>query len=173
VKPQLLTGKDVDVRHMTGQARQFLVAALKCLPPGLPNGVWEGPVGPGVVCAAFGVELWFKALHCAAHPDKPVPAAHDLLKLFKSLPLDVRDEVAAACNYSLDELANALAIDAGVFITWRYAYEHGMGAEGPVKALEADVRLLLELARACESTYGRLTAGGGANSTHAVDNPPR
>jgi hypothetical protein len=145
--------KAVDVRHIKWQAKQFIDAALKCLPPDLPNGVWEGPVGPGVVCAAFGVELWFKVLHFIAYPNKRLPREHDLLKLFKLLPVHLREQLANRCSNTHAEFESALGINAAVFVSWRYAYEHGMGSTGLIEALEADVRQLLELASASEALY--------------------
>lgn len=153
----------VNISSLTSQARQFTIAMQRCLPASLADGVWEGPVAPGVVCGAFAIELWLKALFCISNPSGSVPRKHDLVDLFSRLPEKLGSELIGKCpSYAPPEkFAASLQVNARVFETWRYAYEHGPGPDGSMLPLEADVRLLIELADACETVYTRLYAEQG------------
>lgn len=137
------------------QARQFQEAALRCIPQPMQDGIHEGPIAPGVVCAALSVELWLKAMICAADPTGNVPGGHNLFTLFKKLPEKVQTALLDRCGRSRDEFEKSLEADANAFIVWRYTYEHGAGASEPIEALSTHVGLLFALGKACEDVDGR------------------
>ncbi len=149
-KPPPIPVSSIDVRAIRGQARQFGKAAQLCIPEPMRNGVLEGPITPGIVCASFAVELWFKAMLCAGNPTGILPLGHNLLDLFDSLPESVRLALIEKCDLTSPEFLEFLAEDARVFETWRYSYEHGALATEPVHALSANTGMMFKLFRACD-----------------------
>lgn len=45
--------------HRCGSAYAWAIGSMVQSP---------GPIGPGIVCMSFAVELWFKALGCLSNP---------------------------------------------------------------------------------------------------------
>jgi hypothetical protein len=119
-----------------------------------------------MVCGAFAIELWMKALHAAAYPDKRVPGGHNLAKLFGALPERMRKQLVAATDYDAEDFDERLSVNSEVFETWRYSYEHHLGATEPVEALQADAHHMKKLAAACELVYAGLRTPDGKPYGH-------
>ena len=83
---------------------------------------------PFVVNAAFGIELYLKAL---AQKHGLALRGHELIKLYEALPSKAHMEIEAvtpkcAANRALDEAPNFLAYLKNLnstFVEWRYSYE--------------------------------------------------
>lgn len=136
---------DIRVNSICGQAKQFMDASLRCYPGIISDGILEGPIAPAVVCNAFAVELWLKALYCIENPNDFVPHGHDLLQLFKKLPIDTQRNLLSFCEYKSEQFNLILGNDAMSFDLWRYAYEHGAGSDKPAYALSVNFILLRKL----------------------------
>jgi hypothetical protein len=152
--------KQIHVGAICEQAKAFSEASKRCLAD-FRDGVVPGPVVPGVVCGAFSLELWFKALYCAANPDGEVPIGHDLFALFIKLPEEIQTALIDRSAYPPPRFRDALLEDAKVFETWRYSYEHATGEPPPADGLEVlTVHLLTHnvLPAACEQVYGEFYA---------------
>jgi len=83
-------------------------------------------MGPSIVCLAFSVELHIKYLHYLI--SKKPPRGHNILKLFQSLPEEIRKGVfdhTFISNYGWSpiEFENQLSQISDGFERWRYAHE--------------------------------------------------
>lgn len=116
----------------------------------------EGPISAGLVCGAFALELWLKALYCATRSGPALPTDHDLSRLFALLPIDLQHSLAQDSGYGSERLDASLQMNARVFTSWRYSYEHRAGNAEPGPPLEADVRLFFALGDACDRAFIRL-----------------
>ena len=75
---------------------------------------------PGVVCAAFSIELGIKSLlFTTGH----VPRTHNLSTLFLKLPETTQGRIVAQCSDTREAFDNSLCEIANVFEEWRYVYE--------------------------------------------------
>lgn len=153
-----INGSAMNIDAIAREARQFADAGQRCLAD-FYDGVSTGPMEPGVVCTALAIEMWFKAFHCMAFPDKPIPGGHDLFKLFQALPDATQDKLIARSHASSDWFHRCLEEDARVFETWRYTYERwsvdtekAQGAE----PLSVSLLVMRTLAGACEEVYADL-----------------
>lgn len=146
---------DIVVGAIATEARSFTEAGRRCLGD-MRHGVIPGPVGPGIVCMSFAVELWFKALGCLSNPAGEVPSGHDLSALFNLLSTDIQDALIARCAQTRMHFLNALQEDAKAFETWRYSYEWAARQPASQDGLEVmTVNLLLTnvLPDACDQVY--------------------
>jgi hypothetical protein len=87
----------------------------------------QGRIVSATMLEALAVELALKARLINANIEPP--NIHDHFKLFKKLPLEIRDqankEYQSRRHPAMRKtLAEALAFSANVFVDWRYAYEH-------------------------------------------------
>ena len=146
---------EIVVGAIAADARSFAEAGRRCIDE-IKLGAIRGPMGPGIVCMSFAIELWFKALGCLSDPQGDVPIGHDLLALFNGLSQEVQDALIARCGQPRAYFLNVLQEDAKTFEVWRYAYEQ--------QALQADSsdglivmsipRLLTDaLPMACDRVY--------------------
>jgi uncharacterized protein YodC (DUF2158 family) len=114
------------------------------------------PVVPAVVCAAFAVELAFKAMLLIDQLQQP--RGHDLVALFDKLPVASQQAVKQAVQApSYPRSASrtmffreALDDIKTVFKDWRYAYEK--------PDMSAGVTFIQELARASQAIAKGMTA---------------
>ena len=146
---------DIVVGAIATQARNFTEAGQRCLGD-LRHGAVPGPIGPGIVCMSFAVELWFKALGCLSDPSGEVPTGHDLIALFNMLSTDIQDALLARCGQTKAYFLRALHEDARAFETWRYSYEWAARQPVPQDGLSVmTVNLLLTntLPDACDQVY--------------------
>ena len=79
---------------------------------------------PAIVCVAFGVELYLKAI-IASETGKAT--GHDLLKLFIKLSPQSKNALATALSYSEHDLRQKIGSVSSAFVDWRYVYELGNG----------------------------------------------
>lgn len=150
---------DIVVGAIAFEAKQFAEAGRRCFGD-MQNGSIPGPIAPGIVCTAFSIELWFKALYCIANPAGEVPSGHDLFRLFEMLPDEMRTALIERCSTTTEAFLQALRSDAKTFETWRYAYEWGAKNPPTKDGLEImTVTLLLQksLPTACEQLYDTLS----------------
>jgi hypothetical protein len=110
-----------DPQQIKNTAFSFLLAADRCFEERpLPNGQFEMPLVPAIVCSAFGVELCLKAIITI---EKGKATGHELLKLF--IKLSPQSKAALAASLSLEEkaLCQKLGSISSAFVDWRYIYE--------------------------------------------------
>lgn len=123
---------------LLNQAVGFFNAASRCfanvaITPRINN----SPMTPGVVCAAFSVELYLKLLNLLASGN--LQKGHKLDELFSSLPVKEQQKVAE--KYGNAAIAAHIAEMSNAFVTWRYEHEH--------EALAINPSALLAIATAC------------------------
>lgn len=123
---------------LLNQAIGFFNAATRCfanvaITPRINN----SPMTPGVVCAAFSVELYLKLLHLLAvgTPQR----GHKLSELFTALPQTAQQQIAE--KYGNPEIAADIVQMSDAFVTWRYEHEH--------EALTINPTALMAVATAC------------------------
>ncbi len=75
---------------------------------------------PAVVCTAFSIELYLKAMLALDNVEMNV---HDVVKLFKGLNLPRQEEILAEMHLTREAFAEKLAEVGSVFVEWRYIYE--------------------------------------------------
>jgi HEPN domain-containing protein len=109
--------------------------------------LWIVPV-PGIVCAAFSIELGFKAL--AAQASGSTPWGHDLLNLFERIEPWQQNEISQLVGVEIDHLRAELSRTAKAFEYWRYAHEH--------TELSIGIGLLEKLSEATQQVLSRVNA---------------
>jgi hypothetical protein len=91
---------------------------------------------PGVVCAAFSIELGIKAMLLLAGSP---PKTHNLAQLFSLLPQPIQQQIIASCGKPREAFDQSLAAIANVFDEWRYIYEsEGMNLDNSFLSSLAD-----------------------------------
>ncbi len=125
-------------------------------------------MGVDVVCLAFSVELYIKALHYEL--DGKVPHKHSIYELFEKLPKEIQQEVFSDDSISLnqfytkgnifstkrfnrdyskyDGFIDKLNEISNAFIEWRYSFEH--------KSLSYDVSFVLALIESLKKTTAKV-----------------
>ena len=100
----------------------FLTASERCLT--------ERPCGgetlsivlvPGIVCAAFSVELGLKA---QIMEDGRMAKGHRLFDLFQKLDPKCQSNLVKLVGLDQETFENELAHMSEAFVQWRYVYEH-------------------------------------------------
>lgn len=143
---------DIVVGAIATDARGFAEAGRRCIGE-IKHGAIPGPMGPGIVCMSFAIELWFKALGCLSDPQGDVPTGHDLLALFNGLSQEIQDALIVRCGRPRAYFLHVLQQDAKTFEVWRYAYEQ--------EAFQPDGEIVLTVHRlltdalplACDQVY--------------------
>ena len=146
------------------EARQFAEGGRRCLGD-RKHGTAPGPIGPGIVCMTFSVELWLKALGCMSYPTGDVPTGHDLFVLFNGLSKEIQDALVARCGQPRENLLQVLREDARAFETWRYTFEQQALQPGSKDGLVVmTVHLLLtdHLPTVCDQVYEEFKAAHAA-----------
>lgn len=146
---------DIVIGAIANEARQFTEAGRRCIGE-RKHGSIPGPIGPGIVCMTFAVELWLKALGCLSNPSGDVPTGHDLIALFNELSKDIQDALIARCGQPREYFLHVLQEDARAFEVWRYAYEQeARQADSEDGLIVMTVHLLLTdtLPIACDQVY--------------------
>jgi hypothetical protein len=111
----------MNVSEITKSAKAFDLAADRCCEERpLPENKIQMLAVPAVVCRAFAAEVGLKALICEAGG---TGGGHDLARLFRQLPRNVRDSLIAATGLSQTQFQTELDGVAHAFIEWRYVYE--------------------------------------------------
>jgi hypothetical protein len=119
----------MDVDQAKNSSRSFHLAFQRALEPHqTAPGQFEALMVPGVVCAAFAVELGIKAI---ALTDGAQPGKHHKLnELFGALDAAEQSAIKTSVGLSDSDFQNELTAAAGAFVQWRYIYE----ATGTVSA---------------------------------------
>lgn len=112
------------LKNMSNTANSYYIAYSRCMEQrkiDLKTFQWL-PI-PALTCIAFSCEVYLKTLLlCFDIPYPKGAEAHDLKKLFNSLPKDMVQEIKDSYENPL-ELDNALDEIKKYFITSRYFYE--------------------------------------------------
>lgn len=145
---------EIVVDAIAHEARQFAEAGRRCIGD-RKHGSIPGPIGPGIVCMTFAVELWLKALGCLSNPSGDVPTGHDLVALFNGLSKDIQDALIARCGQPREYFLQVLQEDARAFEVWRYAFEQEALQASSHGEIVMTVHLLLTdtLPTACDQVY--------------------
>ena len=105
-------------------ARVFVIGAKRCEEQRqLPNGKIEAPLPVAVVCLAFSVELFLKAI--LTMQSNHYGKEHNLKILFDKIDRAERDRVIGNTGMKSDVFLPKLEKAAGAFVDWRYLYEQG------------------------------------------------
>lgn len=123
---------------LLNQAVGFFNAASRCFGNvAISPIVHNSPMTPGIVCAAFSIELYLKLLHFLA--SGVAPRGHKLGELFDSLALKERQRIAE--KYGSNDVSAHITEVSAAFMDWRYEHEH--------EALNINPDALMAIATAC------------------------
>ena len=123
---------------LLNQAVAFYNAASRCFSNiGITPLIQNSPMTPGIVCAAFSVELYLKLIHVLA--SGKAPHGHKLSELFASLGSTERALIEKSFGHP--ELEAHIAKASTAFVDWRYEHEH--------EALNTDPNTIMSIATAC------------------------
>lgn len=131
----------VNIDQAKNISSSFPIAFGRCMEQRpLSNNQFELPLVPAIVCAAFSIELGFKALILSAGGQA---SGHELSKLFKKLPTTTQDFIVRDVGIKPDAFAASLDLVSNAFVDWRYIYEKS--------STQIDCAFLGNLARATQS----------------------
>lgn len=134
---QKLSAHSID-QGLLNQAIGFFNAASRCFANVSLSPIQDNsPMTPGVVCAAFSVEMYLKLINLVSTGN--LPRGHKLVELFKSLPQVKRDDLTK--RFGDPKLPELISNVSDAFVTWRYEHEH--------ESLAINPHFLTQLARAC------------------------
>jgi hypothetical protein len=150
---------DIVVEAIANEAREFAEAGRRCFGD-MKHGSTPSPIGPGIVCKTFAVELWFKALGCISNPEGEVPTGHDLNALFNSLSQGIQDALIARCGQPRAYFLQVLQEDARAFEVWRYSFEQN-ALQAPSGEIVMCIHQLITdaLPIACDQVYEEFKTG--------------
>lgn len=109
---------------------------------------------PTVVCRAFAIELYFKAIIAI---EGGTAKGHDLATLFGRLSQSSQDRIRADLSTTLSELSQKIAQVSNAFVDWRYIYES--------QSSTVDASFLYVLAFSAKSLAEALLANLAPNSS--------
>ncbi len=99
----------------------FFLAFQRCLEARqLPNGQFQMPIAPAIVCAAFSIEIGFKAIILG---EGNTATGHNLSELFKKISSARQDLIIKEVGLDRTVFTDALDLVSHAFIEWRYIYE--------------------------------------------------
>jgi HEPN domain-containing protein len=126
-----------EIEKIMGIASQFQDASGRCFEKRpLPGTHRLAPV-PAVVCLAFSIELYLKAiLSSEGNPQK----GHELHKLFIKLSQKSKDNICSTLSKPEEEIRTTLTSNSKAFVEWRYIYEKDSAS--------VNTKFLLEFSRA-------------------------
>jgi len=78
------------------------------------------PIVPAVVCQAFAIELYLKALLTL---EKGKATGHKLSDLFGELSAEMQSKVWTSLSLSEIDFKHRLKADSSAFVEWRYVFE--------------------------------------------------
>ena len=111
------------VKSILDSAHSFVIGANRCLEQRpLGSGRFELPIVPAIVCGAFAIELYFKALF-KIETDTMAKKEHDLSILFSHL--SQASQVKIRTQLTLEEIDFQMKLNeiAKAFEEWRYNFE--------------------------------------------------
>lgn len=130
-----------DPQKILNTADSFLLAANRCFeqrPLGL--GRFEMPMVPAIVCTAFAIELYLKAIITL---ESGTATGHDLWNLYNGLSEQAKDTLTKGLSIKHDDLNKKVKEASRVFVEWRYIFES--------ESLKVDPAFLSGLAQACKT----------------------
>ena len=137
-------------QQIVNSATSFWIGHQRCMEQRpLPDGKFQMIPGPGIICAAFCIELAFKGL-LTAH-GKQYRREHDLSWLFEHLPKEIQHAVVIASGYPEVAFPVFLKGISKAFVDWRYAFE--------VDYLHIDFAFLQATAKGSLSVAQQIGAG--------------
>jgi hypothetical protein len=111
----------------------------------LPNGQIQFLVVPAVVCAAFSIELGFKALVLRAGGSV---SGHNLKELFSALEPSTQQLIFAAVGIAEEEeFYSSLEAESKAFVEWRYIHER--------ESASANTEFLSKLSKATQDAISK------------------
>ncbi|WP_129139611.1 hypothetical protein [Modicisalibacter coralii] len=111
----------MNVTQAKNSSRSFHLACQRTLEQRqTSHGQVEILMVPGVVCAAFSIELGIKAI---ALGEGTQPTGHKLDKLFGTLSAPEQDAIKESIGLPNTDFQKELEAAAGAFEEWRYIYE--------------------------------------------------
>ena len=111
----------MDLKRAKDTANSFWQSAARCLEQRRISPThFNMPIVPGVVCAAFSIELGLKTLIGGSSTP---PKSHNLEKLFSLVPANTQDQIVAGCASTRASFDASLSLVANAFEDWRYIYE--------------------------------------------------
>lgn len=113
----------------------------------LPNGQFQLPVVPAIVCAAFSVEVGFKAIILS---EGGKASGHALADLFTKLSPDIQDFIVQETGCDRAAFDSALVAVSSSFVNWRYVYEQ--------PSAQINIDFLSRLAAATQKASARTRA---------------
>ena len=111
----------MNIEQAHNLSRSFVVAFERCMENRpLPNGQFQWPVAPSVVCAAFSIEIGFKAIILS---EGGSAAGHELAKLFGKISASTKSLIINETGLNSQAFKAALELMSNAFTEWRYIYE--------------------------------------------------
>ena len=127
-----------DAQKIINTANSFLIAADRSKEQRpLPNGQFQMLMVPSVVCTAFAVELYFKAIITL---ESASAKGHGLFDLYSLLSPNSQVALAKHLSIAAPTFTQKLKEISGAFVEWRYIFEQ--------QAANLDLAFLNDLARA-------------------------
>jgi predicted DNA binding CopG/RHH family protein len=121
-------------------SRSFYLAHQRCIEERrLPDGQIQLLVIPAIVCAAFSIELGFKAIVLQSGGSV---SGHKLKELFSALEAPTQQQIVSAVGVAEGEFNTSLAEASNAFVEWRYIYER--------ESANANVEFLSKLSKATQ-----------------------
>lgn len=141
-------------QEIINSANSFLIGADRCFEQRpLGSNQFQMPIQPAIVCTAFAIELYFKAIITI---EGSSAKGHDLSALFVQLSstsqLAIRDQL----SLSEIDLTTKLQTISGAFIEWRYVFEK--------PSANIDPSFLSDVARASKVVAESALNGSGSTS---------
>jgi hypothetical protein len=131
----------INPKAQLDDARAFWLAFQRCMEQRpLPNGQVEWLFVPAVVCAAFSIEIGFKAIIMSE--GNTASQVHELAKLFKEISPAAQDSIVKEVGLDPAAFTAGLESASNAFDQWRYYYEKG--------SLQANLNFLAKLANATQ-----------------------
>ncbi|WP_141215638.1 HEPN domain-containing protein [Hahella sp. CCB-MM4] len=131
----------MNIQQAKNSSRSFHLAFLRAMEPrSASQDKIEMLVVPGIVCAAFSIELGVKALLMEG---KKEARGHELYELFSRLAPAEQAELIEMVGATNDDFVRELKSVANAFVKWRYVYEAG-------ESVSANLDFLRQLSEAVQ-----------------------
>ena len=136
-----------DSQQILNTANSFMLGANRCSEQrAIGPGQFQMPIAPAVVCSAFAIELYFKAIIALEGGNAK---GHSLSVLYTRC--SSRSQLAVASQLAISQTAfeQKLKEIADAFVEWRYIFEQ--------QSASIDPAFLNSLAAACKSVAESLS----------------
>jgi hypothetical protein len=130
----------MDIAQAHNLSGSSFVAFKRCIEMRpLPNGKIEWPTAPAIVCAAFSVEIGFKAIILE---EGGRGSSHELFELFKKMSSAAQNLIVKEVGFDRTAFSVELYKVSQAFAEWRYVYEK--------KSAQVNIDFLSKLAGATQ-----------------------